>query len=149
MYESFSSIRKARKQYLRFEVARFEAITSTLALITEVPVSSACHYRLEEELQREKEMCEEMAEEERLSRSIYLAEQNRILAERRLMRQEDSLSKQHTLQMKKVLCITFLPSFLKPIHLFPSFLIIFSNFTFRLQMQLPVYTLLRQLSRKK
>ena len=64
MYESLSSIRKARKQYLRFEVARFEAITSTLALITEVPVSSACHYRLEEELQREKKMCEEMAEEE-------------------------------------------------------------------------------------
>ena len=50
MYESLSSIRTARKQYLRFEIARFEAITSTLALITEVPVSSACHYRLQEEL---------------------------------------------------------------------------------------------------
>ena len=104
--------RSARKQCLHSHVARFKANTSTLALITEVPVSSEYNYRLEEELKREEEMCEQMAEEERHSRSIYLLEQNRILAERRLMQQEDIISKQYGLQMKKVFCTIYLLSIL-------------------------------------
>ena len=140
MYESLSSIRKARKQYLQSHVARFKANTSTLALITEVPVSSEYHYRLEEELKREEEMCEQMAEEERHSRSIYLVEQNRILAERRLMHQEDIISKQYGIQMKKVLSTIYLLSILCLIYSILPCLIIFLNFDFRSRMRLPVYT---------
>ena len=109
-YESLANSWKNRKEFLRSEIARSKGSAHTVVKLAEAPVSAISSDKAREirhaknaELRRQREMCGQMAEEERGCRFAYKAELVKALAERRLMKDEDASSRLFESEMKKVL----------------------------------------------
>lgn len=108
-YESLANSWKARKEFLRSEIAKAKGNSHTVVQLAEAPVSAVntdksrvIRHARNAELRRQRAMCLEMAEEEKSCQRVFKAELLRALGERRLMREEDEGSKLFEEEMKKV-----------------------------------------------